>query len=211
MAKENRERPIRHLQGLYTVVVGIALTVALTKLIDQDGQIPIRFNILPYFIAYLFTLIPFYHGALRHLDITYFEDLDQQTKPGALMADWSLLFIESCMLLTMALLVARPVLFSFALVVLLVFDTIWAFLAHLAFSPRSPEQRAEQRWAIINLITAALLILAMIYLDSLDMKQKPVEIYRWIVILTVSALRTVVDYYFCWSFYYPRSTNNPTK
>lgn len=35
MSKEDRERPIRHLQGLYTVVVGIALTVALTKLIDQ--------------------------------------------------------------------------------------------------------------------------------------------------------------------------------
>ena len=208
MSKEDRERPIRHLQGLYTVVVGIALTVALTKLIEQDGRIPINFNILPYFIAYLFTLVPFYHGALRHLDITYFEDPDQQTKSGALMADWSLLFIESCVLLTMALLVASPVLFSYTLAVLLLFDTIWAFLAHLAFSPLSSEQCAENKWAIINLITAVLLILAMVYIDSLDKIQKPVEIYRWVVILTVSALRSIMDYYFCWSFYYPSSTNN---
>ena len=209
MTKEDRERPIRHLQGLYTVVVGIALTVALTKLVDQDGQIPIRFDVLPYFLAYLITLVPFYHGALRHLDITYFEDPDQRTRSGALMADWGLLFLESCMLLGIALLVARPESFSYALAALLVFDTVWAFLAHLAFSPKSPEQHAERRWAIINLPTSALLILAMVYLHSLDVAQKPVDTYRWITILTVSALRTIVDYSWCWSFYYPSSTADP--
>jgi len=83
LKQQDRERPIRHLQGLYTVVVGVALTVAVSNLIDQDADVPIRVQVLPYFIAYLFTLVPFYHGALRHLDITYAEEGDYSPRSGA--------------------------------------------------------------------------------------------------------------------------------
>ncbi len=65
------ERSVSHLQQLYTVVVGLALTVAITNLIDQAAPVPIRMAALPYFVSYLVTLVPFYHGALRHLDVTY--------------------------------------------------------------------------------------------------------------------------------------------
>jgi len=202
---EERSRPVHHLQALYTVVVGIALTVALTELIDAKAEVPFRLSVLPYFLAYVVTLVPFYHGALRHLDATYVHDVASHPRSGALMADWSLLFCESCLLLAIALLVARPIPFSYALVGLFLFDTVWAFAAHLAFSP--PGQPAERRWATINLVTSGLLILTMVYLHSLDVSAKPVDIYMWIVVLTVCVIRTIVDYAWCWSFYYPGGTN----
>lgn len=91
MPPTDPERPVRHLQGLYTVVVGLALAVAMTNLLDQEAAFPVRLEVLPYLLAYLVTLVPFYHGALQHLDIAYIEDPDTSTKPGALLADWGLL------------------------------------------------------------------------------------------------------------------------
>jgi len=67
------------------VLVGLALAGAVTNLIGKEQQVPIRSSLLPYFIAYLFTLVPFYHGALRHLDATYIEDNETDVRPGALM------------------------------------------------------------------------------------------------------------------------------
>jgi hypothetical protein len=179
--------------------------VALTELIDRASTIPIRLPVLPYFLAYLLTLVPFYHGALRHLDITYVQEASQRPRAGALMGDWSLLFIESCLLVAIALLVGRPAAFSYVLAFLLAFDTVWAFVAHLAFS--APGQRAERKWAMINLVSAALLVLSIVYLDTLDAAQKPVATYRWVVLLTICGMRTIIDYWWCWSYYYPGSQN----
>ena len=204
--ESGRRRTVAHLQTLYTVVVGVALAVALTNLIDQQSAVPIRFAALPYFVAYLFTLVPFYHGALRHLDIAYFETSANSTRPGALMADWSLLFIESCGLLALALLVNRPVPFMFALIALLAFDAVWAFTAHLAFSPRSAVGAAEPRWAKINIVTVLALVGVLVYLDSVDAETKPVDLYRWVLVTAVAVGRTIWDYVWCWSYYYPHET-----
>jgi hypothetical protein len=158
---------------------------------------------VPYFAAYLITLVPFYHGALRHLDITYFEDTRAKTKRGALMFDWGLLFLESCLLLGLAVLLPRPEPFSFALCGLLAFDCVWAFIAALAFSPETKEQRTEWKWALINFVIFCLLILTLLYIDSLDANLKPVDRFRWAGVLLLATARTVWDYAWCWTYYYP--------
>lgn len=199
MAESSRQRTVTHLQALYTVVVGVALAVALSNLIDQQSSVPVRLEAVPYFVAYVFTLVPFYHGALRHLDIAYFESRTSHTKPGALMVDWSLLFIESCGLLALALLINRPIPFMFTLIALFTFDLLWAFAAHLAFSPTPPEIPAERRWAVINFVAVVVLVGTSIYLDSVDSEAKPVDTYRWIVVATAAVGRTVWDYAWSWT------------
>src|SRR5207244_2383488 len=141
-------------------------------------------TVLPYFIAYLFTLVPFYHGALRHLDVTYLEDARGQVRPGALMADWSLLFLESCLFLGMAALLQRGQVFLYALTTLLVFDAVWSFIAHLAFSPTVTRLRVEGKWAVINFVTAVVLIGIAVFLDSLEGTTRPVATYRWVLVVT---------------------------
>src|SRR5437870_3091779 len=158
-AAESRRNTVRHLQELYSVVTGVALTLAITGIVDrQKGtEVVLRFEQLPYFLTYLLTVVPFYHGTLRHLDMTYFEDPTVRTREGALMFDWALLFIQSCLLLGLALFTGDPKQFVWMLVIVLGVDTLWAYVAYLGFSPDSKADRPESKWAVINLITTILL------------------------------------------------------
>ena len=124
------------------------------------------------------------------------------------MVDWSLLFIESCGLLGLAILITRPEEFVYTFTGLLAFDALWAFGAYLAFSPtrnsqagRQGQRPAEQKWAIINFVTVFALIALMVALSAVD-ATKPVETYRWIMVVTVAVTRTVWDYAWCWDAYY---------
>jgi hypothetical protein len=206
MPDNPRERTVTHLQSLYAVVVGLALTASMTSLIDATKSPPINFRTLPYFVVFLVTIVPIYHGALRHLDVNYIEKGKNQPKSGALMADWGLLFIESCGLLALALLIANDISFVWMFVGLLTFDALWGFAAHLAFTKESGGLTAEIKWSIINLSTVILLVIVFVYLDSLDPSAKPVDTYRWIVISVLAIARTLFDYGWCWNFYYPTGT-----
>ena len=199
-----RQRAVKHLQELYTVVTGLALTTAITKLIDQHASILVSTTVAPYFAAYFCTLVPIYHGALCHFDRTYLREPHPTPKPGALLVDWVLLFIESCGLLGLALLVQTPVSFCLGLLALLLFDAVWGLGAHFAFSSEKRGLTIEVKWALINFIASFLLICALVYLDSLDHTQKPVEFYRWVLVLILTIARTIADYAWCWDGYFPR-------
>jgi hypothetical protein len=211
-----RQRTVQHLQELYAVVVGVALTLAITNLVNVDKKatpvcptdsifttIPLHICVLPYFLAYLVTLVPFYHGGMRHLDITYFEDPLAQTQRGALMFDWALLFSESCLLLVLALLLQNPEPFGWVLCGLLAFDSLWAFIAHLAFAPAVREYRVELKWALINVITACLLVLILTAENVFETQPHLLDSFRWVSILVVTVARTICDYAWSWSYYYP--------
>jgi hypothetical protein len=189
------------------VVAGVALTLAITKLLDENAPMPLRLDVLPYFVAYLVTLVPIYHGALRHLDITYFEDESAEAKSGALMFDWALLFIESCFLLGLALLLQKPVAFGWGLCIFLAFDCIWAFVAHLGFSPKKKESRTEWRWATVNFVTVCFLALALVVANAVETKLGLLTSFRWILVLVVAVARTIWDYAWCWSYYYPPASS----
>ena len=105
-----RERIVRSLQGLYTVVAGLALTKSIERLFEGSTSSQVEFHAhhLPGLVAFIATLIPFYHGALRHLDRRYIEEHGAGLKDGALAADFALLFVEGCFLAAMAYLVATP-------------------------------------------------------------------------------------------------------
>ena len=115
------------------------------------------------------------------------------------MVDWSLLFIESCGLLALALLINRPVPFMFTLIALLAFDALWTLAAYLAFSSTT----AEGKWALINFVVVIFLVGVAVYLDSVDSATKPVDTYRWVLVTSIAVARSVWDYAWCWSYYYP--------
>jgi lysylphosphatidylglycerol synthetase-like protein (DUF2156 family) len=164
--------------------------------------VPIKLELLPVFIAFLVTLIPFYHGALRHLDMTYVEQGGKQVRSGALLADFTILFIESCLLLALAILLPTPQFFAWGLAALLTIDTIWAFFAHLCFS-QAVKPKAELRWGLINLITTGVLVMFFVMIGIFPPMVGGSEPKLGILILTVSVVRTVIDYAWCWDFYYP--------
>ena len=201
--KEAQSNSVKHLEHLYSIVVGIGLSLAIYNLIDiSSDNITFKFEFLPFFIAFLITLIPFYHGALRHLDITYIENGGKNVRTGALFIDFLALFIESCLLLALAVLLPKPIFFAWGLVALLAFDTLWAFIAHLGFT-QDIKPKAELRWAIINLVTV---IILSIYLTICNFVPTITYVSNPKLsagIIGFSLLRTVVDYIFCWRIYYP--------
>jgi hypothetical protein len=201
-----RHLTVAHLEELYTVVAGLALTEAITHLIDRQAKmVPIHYQVLPYFLVFVVTLVPLYHGALRHLDNTYLKEGAVIPRRGAFLVDWLLLFIEACSFFGLAILTDKPAVFSYAFLGLLVFDAAWAFGAYLAFSDRSAGFNEEAKWSIVNGCAVVALILMLVFIATIDESKSTLSVdnSRWIVLLTVAAARSIADYVWCWQFYFP--------
>ena len=197
-----RENSVKHLGNFYTVIVGLALTTAIYNLVDANGQVrPFNGVTLLLCVAFVATLLPFYHGAMRHLDKTYLEvDEHAAPKPGALMADFIILFLEGCIFIVLGTKVAHPVAFTFLFTSLLLLDSVWAFFAHL-LSPAPRKQ--ELTWAGINFVTVLVLggfIYSRGLIDSLSAPVPPSTI--GIVLCVIALARTVIDYWFSWKHGY---------
>jgi hypothetical protein len=147
-------------------------------------------------------IVPFYHGAVRHLFATYVEQGgSQRIKNGALLADFFLLFPEGCLFVMMASVLTEPVMYGWVLVALLALDSVWGFLAGLAFTD-ARAQHPERTWSLINLVTAAILSLCLIFFEPMFVSKPLLSEAGLFVII---ALRTIVDYMLCWNFYFPEA------
>jgi hypothetical protein len=196
------DHSVKHLGDFYTVIVGLALTTAIYKLVDEkNGEIlPFSWPTSLLFVAFLFTLLPFAHGALRHLDVAYASPATDQKpqKPLALLVDFIILFLECCLFVILAIEIPQPVTYAFMYLALLVFDVVWASLAYFAF-PGPNEGRQEATWALVNFF-AAVVMFAFLYSNRLiaDL-HAPIEPFAFpMMICVISIVRTVVDYVFSW-------------
>jgi hypothetical protein len=198
-----RENSVKQLSDLYNVVTGVALALAITKLIDADAPwFPIKSQSGISFLTFMVIIVPFHQGAVRHLYATYVEDGgSSRVKRGALALDFLILFAEACLFVALAELLGKPNLFATALIGLLIVDCTWGFLATLAFTG-AQAQKAERKWSFINIITVALLVFLYIFGPKiLDGWNTEMEISVFVLCL----IRTVIDYYSCWDFYFPIS------
>lgn len=194
---------VRNLEHLYTTVVALALSLAIYNIIDVTREgVPFKLELVPIFFAFLVTLIPFYHGALRHLDITYVEEGGRHVKKYALLIDFSALFIEGCLFVILSALLSRPLFFVWGLVTLLAFDTIWGVVAYLGFS-RMGKSKPELTWALINLVSTIVMSVYLVVLGFVPSAENANDLKLTVGILAFSLLRTVVDYVLCWNTYYP--------
>ncbi len=195
---------VKNLEHLYTTVVAVALSLSIYHLFDTSGGlVQFRVELLWCFAAFLITLIPFYHGALRHLDITYVENESKNLRKGALLFDFFMLFLESCAFIMLSVFLIQPMFFIWGMVALLVFDTIWAFLAYLGFS-QDIHPKAEARWALINFVTSIGLTIYLISFNFLPTAEFSSNLKLAIGIPCILLLRTIVDYVWCWDVYYPQ-------
>jgi hypothetical protein len=210
-----QESSVRHLQQLYTIVAGLALSDAVGQLFRGDAGGWNETTGLLLLAAFVVTLIPFYHGAMRHLDDVYLIDAAaDRVRRVALAVDFAFLFAESCVLFAMAHQLANPPRFFLFLVLLLVVDVAWlvggyvaaqpshrlAMELQLLFRPRRGQAIAPLVWTKNNLFFIALAIVASLILrlwPGLD--EAPSA-----ALLTLFALaRTANDYRLSWDFYFP--------
>lgn len=146
--------------------------------------------------------MPFYHGALVHLDTTYIKKNGPgHGRSGAHLFAFAVLFVEGCLLVSAAFLSCHRKSTPFAVMIaaLLTVDILWALVTHLWVGTANNKWDTEIRWALINFVSLVVLIAALLFSYSHGLTD------LWLAggLLLGSFARTVCDYGFCWGSYYP--------
>jgi len=214
MTNKKRENAVRNLVTLYTVIIGAALSLAVKTLVgENNGLDGVSASSALVFAAFIFMLIPFYHGALRHLDDAYIES-DRQIKDPALMLDFFLLFLHGIVFVFLSLLLKSPSNFAWLLVGVLAIDVVWgAFVGFFGSSTQTlvdgeakKPVSAESRWAIINALFIAIVVMYLFEHDvSLAPAQEPLKLS--VMLACACFVRSLIDYWWCSRFYFPSTAS----
>ncbi|MGE0558941.1 MAG: hypothetical protein AB7O69_11835, partial [Burkholderiales bacterium] len=186
------------------VVIGVALSLACEGLISKEqGLEGITISTLSLFVAFVVTLVPFYHGALRHMDDTYIHNQQAlQSQDMALIVDFLLLFLHAITFIVLSLLIAKPNHFSWVICFVLLIDVAWGVFAYCT-SPSPKALTAEGKWTIINFVFVVVGITTLFWLDvSLDQKTSDNKLA--ILIASACLIRSFFDYVWCRDFYFPQ-------
>jgi hypothetical protein len=193
-AERSVERSIDSLQRIYAVVVGLAINEAIKRFfLAKNNEFELPTANWPEFIALMVTIVPFLHGMNRHLDRT----LAESRKPGKrwllgfLLVDFGFFIAESCFFVSMAATVSKNIYFFQLLLWLLLADAFWAFLTFPVTKSFS------WRWMIINVAACGCIAFLIFGDNRIIIYWKP-----WIL-CGVAVLRTLLDYWFVWGFYFP--------
>jgi hypothetical protein len=189
------ERSIDTLQRVYAVIVALAINEAIKRTFLKGGSsdVEIHYEHLPEFIALIATAVPFLHGMNRHLDQTLkvIRDQNKRSLFAILVLDFVVFLAEACILFLLAASVTRDLAFFQLLMVLLLVDVLWVLLTWKI------TKSVAIRWAIINVAMIAISCM-LIYPGG----QRCVE-FKTYVLAACAVIRTVLDYYLAWGFYFP--------
>ena len=134
-------RSVDSIANIYAVVIALAIAQAIQTLIkDPSGGAGLKFDALyagaPAFVAFLFTLVPFWHGMNRHLDRCYLEKTGVVAQ-GALLFDFTVFFLEAGLLFAAGWSLRAGLVTFYCLGVLLVTDMVWGYISHLIHFPHT--------------------------------------------------------------------------
>ena len=199
MNAEAIESTVQSLQWIYTVVIALAIGEAIGKVVGKDNTNSdrrIQWNRLAALITFVFIVVPFYHGMARYLQTVY----DPSSPPSTfgwsygifLLFDVAVFAIEAFLFFVLArsLQPKNWTQFHGAVLILLLVDIGWgvAVLCLHGITQILP-------WVIINCVAFFLLLGVWRFLA-----QRSAGL--WIATAVV-ILRTMFDYIFTWSFYFP--------
>jgi hypothetical protein len=174
------------------IAVGLGIAVVNT-LRSVDERLAVAWDHVPLLAALLVILVPFYQGALLHLDAKYAQHRDRRHPTFVLLVDFVGLFLEAVLVVALAASVGDVRSFSIAVLVLLAVDVVWATLAWKL----GGEHEQLRSWIQINLATLAILglgLFAHIWVDY-------TEEFLTAAIAVIALARSGVDYWLNWDFY----------
>jgi len=205
---------LKHLQELYTVTVGLSLTIGVERLFPGELHGTLEAGAVATFIAFLATLLPFYHGALRHLDQKYIY-LVNGRKPSPrwlLFVDFLTLFLEACLLISMGATVEQPHTFLVLLLLLLLLDIIWSQIPRFAGSegdkPESGSEGDKDEWGWIVVNVPALAVGVLLFFVAERSRLVSPDVLPFLVGL-FAMIRTFYDYFWNWKKYFPEPAHSP--
>lgn len=207
---EARKRSVDNLQRLYTVVVSLAVTESLRRLLIDfatTGRVA-GYKEWLMFISLIVTVIPFYHGANRYLDATYVTG-ERLAKHYALMVDFIMLFLEGILFFILAMVTTNEPLFYTVLAGLLLLDIIWVGATNLTATDESNKMSGYSTWAFINFVAMSGMLVS-VWSNLLSWEFWPAGAVKSIALVGIAIARTVFDYIRVWRFYYPSDNSQNT-
>lgn len=189
-------RTVDALQRVYAMVIALALTTAVKLLVETLGIVARtspsqadRVTTILLFVAFLSTLVAFYHGMNRHLDDTFVIGGGAIPRRLPLLIDIFVFLVEGALLAVMASTITVPFAFLCSWSVLLAVDIVWGLYVYLVVKRTAPA-----KWVGNN---SAFLICAWV---------------SWLfifpasgaLIAVIETLRSGIDYRLNWAFYFPR-------
>lgn len=192
---KSNARSVGHLQHLYSVIIALGLVEAVKAVLKlgDNSNVVINLDCLPTFLAFLVTLVPFYHGANRYMDDIYLSP-STKIRPLTGLVDYLFFILEAITFYALALFIPYAKPFFIYLGILFSIDIIWLIFSY--FNTPSPFNKV-QHWLILNLLMAIILyflIFSPVMLD--DMK-------KWILLTVFIIARSVLDYILSWGFFWP--------
>ncbi len=205
MNRESLHNSVEVLKILYMVVAGLALAVGLERFVlDEMRQFKIEWISLQtlLFIIFVTTVARFVHGAMRHFDRTYTEQLQRVNwRISQPLVDFSALGIEAFIFFILAYSIADESRFINYYLLLLVVDSIWLFLVFP--SGEQPFWSGNTKWWTL----ANLLVLVSTGGPIVVFFIRGIEIYPswllWVFVIGV-AFHAVMDYPLNWNLYFGR-------
>lgn len=199
-----RERSVNNLQRLYTVVISLAITVSLKNLFEDvfgyettPGKGILNFpgycEHLLRFISFIFTVVPFFHGANMYLDETYVT-VKSKARRYALLIDFVAFFLEGLGIFVLAMYARIDNNFYAIMSGVLLFDIVWVLSTYITAEGDKPKIKW---WAVVNIITVFTIF---IFLWS---SLWPNDVLKSWMLMFICVVRTALDYILVWPLYYP--------
>lgn len=190
-----RRRAAKHLEGLYGTVIAVGLGIAVTTTVTPvDDRLSVAWDHVPLLGAFLLTLVPFYHGALLHLDGKYGRAGGASNPTLNLLVDFAALFLEAVVVVALASSVGDVRSFAVGLFVLLIIDVLWASVAR-QIDKESPGSLSS--WRRVNLSTLGVMVFGFIATAAVD----PSDGALTAAVVALALVRSGVDYKRNWAFY----------
>lgn len=196
------ERTARHLQSLYVVGAGLGIAIALGNMTTAGDSDPsMDWASVFVVIAFIATLIPFFHGAMLYMDTQF------RGSPGVVMVDFLALFSQTVLFFIMAGFIREPTSYVWAWIVLLVLDVAWVLWLMSSFVIRAKDQpsaqtREEYRpWAVINWLCTAVLLVVVVAVQWRGWEPGP-NLGLALALAAIAIVRTGCDYGFSRDVYF---------
>lgn len=205
--EEAKEDSIHTLQQLYSVIVALALTHAILKLGEIWPSIQStehRLKIAAISVAFLSTIVPFYHGMNRHLYETHIRNSEtgKHGHPIPLLIDIFVFILESGFLFAMGRTLDSPTNFLLLWGLLLLLDIVWSLVVYKFQKGPKPS------WALNNLVWLTIVLIGYFALPQLFENIRGAVISYGVYLLVVAEVsRSIVDYYLNWDYYFPWTRN----
>lgn len=155
-----KANPLRFCEQLYAVVVGLGLALAAEQVVDLSRSgVPVIWERVPLFVAFLSVAFPYAHGAVRYIDLAYVEKQLGTISHRRAIADVLLDGVRMWWIIAISFFVSRPVVFAYMLIFLLLSGTGRVLLARLTRSAsRSELERNLDRVNAIMLLATVVIV-----------------------------------------------------